>query len=80
MCRGIIDEQRQCIGYLEASDDAMETLQVSMGKPECLSQGVEVGQIRDVVLRYVEANPQERDENAWLLVVTALAKACGCNK
>jgi hypothetical protein len=48
------------------------------GKPECVRQGVEVGQIRDVVLRYLETNPQDRDENAWLLVVTALAKAWGC--
>jgi hypothetical protein len=77
ICRGTIDEQWNCIGYLQASADAMEALRVSMGKPECLRQGVELGQIKDVVLKYLEANPQARDENAWPLVVAAIGEALG---
>jgi hypothetical protein len=78
ICRGSTDEQWQCVGYLEAADDGLEALRVSMGKPTCAREGVEVGQIRDVVLKYLEANPQDRDENAWLLVATAVGKAWGC--
>jgi hypothetical protein len=80
MCRGSIDEQEQCVGYLEGVVDGADELRVGMGKPACVRAGVEVRQIRDVVVKYLEDNPQDRDGDAWLLVISAVGKAWGCNK
>jgi hypothetical protein len=55
ICRGNANEQRECMGYLEAAADGIEALRVSVGKPQCVRTGVEVGQIRDVVLKYLGA-------------------------
>jgi hypothetical protein len=74
-----IDEQERCVGYLEGVVDGVDELRVGMGKPACVRAGVEAGQIKDVVVRYLEANPQDRDEDVWILVVTAVGKAWSCN-
>jgi hypothetical protein len=80
MCRGSIDEQEQCLGYMAGVSDGVDELRVGMGLPACVRAGVEVGQIRDVVVKYLEDNPQGRDGDAWLFAATAIGKAWNCGK
>ena len=68
MCRGSIDEVEQCLGYVEGVADAIEELPIGMGLPPCVRSGV----------RYLEDNPQSRDEDAWLLVTTSVGNAWNC--
>jgi len=80
MCRGNIDEQEQCLGYVEGVSDGINVVRAGSGEPPCVRPGVEAGQIRDVVVRYLEDNPQDRDGNAWGLAAAAVGRAWNCGK
>ena len=68
----------ECIGYIEGVIDVMQTMRHETHKPECITGGIEAGQIRDVVVKYLHDYAEERDQSAWLLVITATSDAWGC--
>jgi hypothetical protein len=47
-------------------------------KSACVREGVESGQARDVVVKYLSDNPQVRDQSAWSTVVVAVVQAWSC--
>ena len=79
-----------CLGYITAVADAhietvfsvavanIERKDVQLRTSFCLRDGVNIGQLRDVVFQYLAQNPSERDKPAALLVITALAQAFPC--
>lgn len=45
----------------------------------CLSEGVEIGQMRDVVIKYLNDNPAERHYPARLLILNAFQISFPCS-
>jgi hypothetical protein len=70
-------ESGQCGGYLEAIADAMEANSLH-GATACLPAGVQLGQVRDVAMKYLSANPATRQLPAEVLVGAALFAAFPC--
>jgi hypothetical protein len=71
-----------CIGYVAGSVDMLISLQ-RQGPPgakqACMPQGVTLGQVRDVVIKYLSDEPQFRKLDAAALVITALEQAFPCS-
>jgi len=61
-----------CIFYIAGITDVINTRQA------CIASSVTAGQVRDVVVKWLKANPQERHYTAHNLVVLALSKAFPC--
>lgn len=57
------------IGYISGIVDALDEVYFS------ISIGVQVIQVRDVIVKYLEEYPEKRHERAVLLVTEALKKA-----
>jgi hypothetical protein len=92
MCRANASEGR-CLGYLEAIHDGGEenaarlngkTTPVGFaflnGYRWCIPNGVASSQLRDVVVKYLKDNPEERQLAAPGQVAAALAKGWPCSK
>jgi hypothetical protein len=62
------------LGYVMGVSDAQQ------GKYHCSGAHVTAGQTRDVVLKYMKDNPQNRDLSADLLVTVSLGIAFPCPK
>ena len=58
----------------------VDTLADSDFKLICLPNGVTVGQVSDVVLKFLRANPEKLHEPAYHLVYLALRPSWGCKK
>ena len=67
-----------CVGYIVGAYDMMELAQQIRGVPPCVRAGTTVQQLREIVVRYLERNPQNRDLAASALVAVALGEAYGC--
>ncbi|MEK1887339.1 MAG: Rap1a/Tai family immunity protein [Phyllobacterium sp.] len=61
-----------CLGYFAAVADSWSNSRLVGGPPECLSAAVTVGQIRDVVVKFLRDNPARRHEDTNGLEVRAL--------
>jgi hypothetical protein len=73
-CKGDSRGQAQCVGYIEGVVDAL-----ALNRPLCrLSEGVTVGQLKDVVVNALIADPTERHFAAFSLVLSAIANAGFC--
>jgi Rap1a immunity proteins len=69
-------DQAQCLGYIEG---VVDTLAFSPLPLSCrLSGGVTVGQLKDVVVNALIADPTERHFAAFSLVRSAIADAGFC--
>jgi len=67
--------QSFCLGYIEGVVDALETLRSVNGAAPCTGNGVEGGQVMDVVVKSLREHPEGRNSAAGALVVAAIAKA-----
>ena len=59
-------------GYIQGVSDSLN------GNRFCLPRGVNVGQLGDVVIRYLEAHPEWRYYSGNALVIDALEEAFPC--
>ena len=67
-----------CIGYIAGVSDAVNFSRQFTGKgtnTSCMPPGVTMGQEADVVLSYLNRNPDKRDLAAGALVATAMDEA-----
>ena len=68
----------RCTGFITGVVDATEGLRSLQGKPYCVPPEVTLGQLNDVVLRYLQANPANRSLAASASVIAAVSNAYGC--
>jgi hypothetical protein len=66
-----------CLGYINGLRDEMVFASVGLGaKPSFeISEKVELGQLKDIVVKYLNEHPEERHQHAAGLVQGALARA-----
>ena len=69
-----------CSGYISGVVDAIEHYQVSKGaeKIVCVPKEASIGQVKEVVVRYLTQHPDERNNTASSLVWDAVRKAFPC--
>jgi hypothetical protein len=67
-------ERGFALGYIAGVADAVENVLV------CAPTSVTTGQMRDIVWKYLRANPQSRHFTASSLVVEALRKVWPCRR
>src|SRR5438067_1375181 len=67
-----------CLGYIAAMGDAMGHGASIEGFRACPVVGVEIGQLKDIVINALQRNPAERHHSAEGLVASALAGAFPC--
>ena len=68
----------RCTGFITGVVDATEGLRSLQSKPYCVPSEVTLGQLNDVVLRYLQANPANRSLAASASVIAAISDAYGC--
>lgn len=80
MCRdkNIVDPVR-CTGYISGVADALSSPYVARYRV-CRPKEVTVGQVRDIAVAWLEANPSKRHYAAITLVALALSEAFPCKK
>ncbi|RYE67932.1 MAG: hypothetical protein EOO81_09935 [Oxalobacteraceae bacterium] len=72
-------DQFRCLGYVEGLNDSREMFDNSQfGKRLCFPKGTTSGQLRDVVVRYLNEQPNMRRLLAAQLVFISLAGAYPC--
>lgn len=71
-----------CLGYIIGVTDAMEDPFISKALPSqakvCMPNKLRSSKLKDVVVSYLERNPQERDFEAQALIIVALTQAYPC--
>ncbi len=67
-----------CMGYISGIADAMGAGSHIVGYAACFPEGVTVGDLRDVVVRWLSDNPQELPNNAEELVAEAFSASFPC--
>ena len=68
----------RCTGFITGVVDATEGLRSLQSKPYCVPSEVTLGQLNEVVLRYLQANPANRSLAASASVIAAISDAYGC--
>lgn len=68
-----------CLGYLKGVAE-MSRLREKLPKlpPVCVPDAVTVGQVRNIVVRYLEEHPEELHYSSIILVTNALDEAFPC--
>ena len=66
-----------CLGYIVGIAEVLET-EPLVGMGACLPKTATKGQLRIIVIKWLEANPQHLHFSAHSLVVKALSKAFPC--
>lgn len=71
-----------CIGYIRGVIDGENMMGTALNnKPlVCLSEGVTLGQVQDVVVKYLKDNPTERNKPSAGLIGIAAATAWPCSQ
>ena len=64
-----------CSGYVLGIADELDLENAQLGRGSCFSDEVTLGQLRDVVLKYLQEHPEHRDLDAAVLVRSAFASA-----
>lgn len=67
-----------CLGYVRGLLHGYEVLRVGLGAPACVPSSVTMGDLRDIVVRYVGRHPDDRDEPALVLFARAVNDKWGC--
>jgi hypothetical protein len=66
-----------CLGYIMGIVDALDGNQIG-GQKACFSASMTGGQIRDVVVKFLQSHPEIRHYQASGVVTEALAQAFPC--
>lgn len=67
-----------CTAYITGAADALDAERYMTVKSTCIPSGVTAGQLRDIVVAYLQANPTNRHISGYLLVNLALIGAFDC--
>ncbi len=67
-----------CTSYIKAVADVMSGGDSVSSRRACFSSGITVGQTRDVVAKWLKANPQHRHYTAHSIVAGVLSDAFPC--
>ena len=65
-----------CLGYVEGVTDSLSASPAQA--PICVPDGVEGGQIKDVVVNYLRAHPETRQTSGASIIHAALYQAFPC--
>ena len=79
-CNGKADDwfiKGYCAGYISSISDALDGNAID-GYRACLPNGVTIGQVQDVVVKWLRAHPEKRHFQAAGLVAQALEDAFPC--
>lgn len=68
-----------CSAYITGAVDALEAERYMAVKQGCIPSEVTVGQLRDIVIAYLQANPSNRHLSGYVLVNLALLGAFDCS-
>ena len=68
-----------CDAFVSGVADSIG-LQPEGKRPACIADGVTGTQLREVLVKYLRAHPETREQNAALLTARALAAAFPCRK
>jgi hypothetical protein len=71
-------ERNLCLGYIAGIFDALDGNTLDQQHRACLPKGVTIGQVSDIVVQWLQANPKDRHYAAAGLVAAAIAKAFPC--
>lgn len=78
-----------CLAYIQGAHDGLEagayhvTYRANLNEDYlivCVPEGVEVGQIKEIVVDYLRSHPADRNLSAAILVYAALAEVYPCAK
>ena len=67
-----------CLGYVRGLLHGYEVLRVGIGAPACIPSSVTMGDLRDIVVRYIGRHPADRGEPALVLFARAVNDKWGC--
>lgn len=67
-----------CLGYIAGAVDQI-ALWTNYGGKNCIPSNATLGQMRDVIVKYLKDHPQDRHRSAPLLSYMALGEAYSCN-
>lgn len=70
----------ECVAYISGAVDAFNTTREANGLKKCIPAKVTINQLKDVTVRYLEANPVDRRNSASSLVFAGTRKAWPCAK
>ena len=71
-------QDARCTAYIIGAVDELTLLQQAHGLPACLPANATVGQLRDVVEKYLRDHPEKRAFAASAMVSVALREAFAC--
>jgi hypothetical protein len=69
-----------CLGFVAGVFDTAEMLLLDSSGRLCAPKSVTLGQVRDVIVKYLRENPAERNLPASLLALRAVQAAWPCPK
>jgi len=73
------DNDSSCAGYIKAVADVLRDGDPVHGLTACIPDTVEMDQMIDVSVRWMEANPQKRTAITTEIISSALSDAFPCN-
>lgn len=70
-----------CVGFIKGVTNAYTALMLAAGKqaPLCGRDGMDNGQIRDIVVKALRTSPEMRDQSSVALIIGAMTKAFPCS-
>jgi Rap1a immunity proteins len=86
-CTFASDEQTEveyhfgtCIGYIKGVTNAFAVLQLAQGSkvPYCARENMDNGQLRDIVVKALRENPEQRDQTPVPAILGAMKRAFPC--
>lgn len=69
-----------CLGYILGVTDTLATMRIMNKRNHCIPENVTAGQIRDIVLQYLQRTPEKRHLPADFLVLSAINLAFNCSE
>ncbi|HEX7853732.1 MAG TPA: Rap1a/Tai family immunity protein [Sphingobium sp.] len=75
-----VEKTYECVAYIAGAVDAFNTTREVNNLKSCIPARVTLSQLKDATVKYMRANPDDRDHSASALVFTATRKAWPCSK
>lgn len=67
-----------CLGYVRGLMNGYRWLDAALGTKSCIPETVTLGQLRDTLVAYARANPQDRHRDSMVLMAGMIAKTWPC--
>lgn len=69
-----------CLGYILGVTDTLTTVRMTNSRNYCVPENVTAGQLRDIVVQYLQRTPEKRHLSADFLVISAIDLAFNCSE